>query len=106
MFSDARMNEAKQIALDTFVDGGLKRLNTMRIGWQKESQSPKPKEREEAVSALAATDALSHRKEEPQPYRPFAGRWLALLTGGFRLKPDELLCALQFAAGLNPPITL
>ena len=93
VFFKERMNEARQIALDTFVEGGLKRLKTMRDGWEKQCQSPKPKDREEAENALAATKALSERKEEPQPYRPFADRWLSLLTDGLRLKSEELLYA-------------
>src|SRR5205823_3990414 len=93
VFSKERMNEARQIALDTFVDGGLKRLNNMRDGWEKQRQSQNPNEREKAETALAATKALSERKAEPQPYRPFAGRWLTVLTNGLSLKSEDLLYA-------------
>lgn len=93
VFFQERMNEARQIACDTFVDGGLKRLRAMREGWQKQSQSPKQMEREEAESGLAATQALSERKEEPQPCRAFADRWSEFLRQGLLLKTDELLFA-------------
>lgn len=93
VFFKEQMNEARQIALDTYVDGGLPRLRAMRDGWQADLENPRAKDKERAAAYLDATKPMADRTAEPKAAVQFSARWLGLLTNGLGLKSDDLLYA-------------
>jgi CRISPR-associated protein Cmr6 len=95
VFLRTKFNEARQIALDTFVDGGLDRLHGMRDEWKaavKTGRNYDPAV-EEAGYHLDDTLALSERVAEPAVDARFSERWLDFLKSNLNLTEADLLFA-------------
>lgn len=93
VFLRTKLNEARQIALDTFVDRGTRRLASMRGQWRETLESGRPDERPISERNLRDTEALSERTAEPNVDTRFSERWLSFLKQDLKLSDESLLFA-------------
>jgi CRISPR-associated protein Cmr6 len=89
-----RIPESRQIALDTFVDGGLDRLSAMRAKWRETADNSRSeRDVQEAKDNLNDTEPLRERTIEAPVDTRFSERWLKFLKTDLRLADAELLFA-------------
>ena len=95
VFLRTKMNEARQIALDTFVDGGLDRLSRMRNKWEDVVANGKSYDPEVQEAGYHLEDTLppSERMAEPPVDARFSERWLGFLKRDLKLSEADLLFA-------------